>query len=255
MMLVIGTVVSTLQAFRIKAANTIAEAQAENSRRSLVRLVEGNGLRHFDGGDFYKALPWFVEALKLDAGDAARETVHRRRIASVLQHSPSLVNVWHHPDGNASEVIFSPNGSQLYLRHRDGGKISVLDPLTGNLETPVSEGSDLRFIGLNHDGSLIAGAFEGEVVVWELPAFREVVRLPHAGAVRVSVFHPGNNRLLTAGDDGQVHLWWPENGESLGQARLGADEHEAPIACWQCHHVCLVGSTSRRVGTGANTNN
>ena len=47
-----------------------------------------------DEGDLLGALPWLMEALRLDEGSADRERVHRARIGFLLRHSPKLVQMW-----------------------------------------------------------------------------------------------------------------------------------------------------------------
>ena len=227
LLLILGLVVSTVQAFRIKAANDRTQAQAEKSRQALVRLVDANGLRHFEENDLFRGLPWFVEALKLDSGHPEREEIHRRRIGIALRHAPLLVNIWHHPEGTASEALFSPNSDRLYLRHRDLGRISVLDPVTGKESRPIDGQGTMRSATLSSDGTKMACAVDSEVRIWDTENFDLQMIGPHEGTVRAAKFHPDGSRLMSASDDGNVRLWNLSTGEELARLEMGAEARAA----------------------------
>jgi eukaryotic-like serine/threonine-protein kinase len=89
-----------------------AERKAEESRLELVRLNVSTGNRLVDDGDYFRALLWFAEALRLENGVADREDVHRRRIAAVLRQSPSLEQFWVH-DAFVRSAEFSPDGTRV----------------------------------------------------------------------------------------------------------------------------------------------
>jgi WD40 repeat protein/serine/threonine protein kinase/tetratricopeptide (TPR) repeat protein len=112
-----------------KVAQTDAERQAEESRQRLVRLNVANGARLLDEGDLFGSLPWFVEALKHDQGDAAREAVHRIRLAAILDQCPRLAQVWFH-GGQVNHIEFSPDGQTLVTAGEDG-TARLWDAVTG----------------------------------------------------------------------------------------------------------------------------
>src|SRR6185436_12273498 len=133
MLLVAGTTVSTWQAMRAMKAETLArqrlgesqrnerralearreaDASAEERRRELIRLNVAAGNKLVDDGDAFMGLLQFVEALRLEAGDATREDVHRRRIAGVLHTSPRLKQFWTRRVGLAS-ARFHPDGRRV----------------------------------------------------------------------------------------------------------------------------------------------
>ena len=64
-----------------------SEREAERRREQRVRWNVSAGIGLLEEGENFRALLWFIEALRLENGDKAREDVHRRRIASVLQQS------------------------------------------------------------------------------------------------------------------------------------------------------------------------
>ena len=214
-MLTIATI-STWQAIRIRA-------HAEASRQSLVRLVEANGLRHLENHDLYRALPWFVEALKVDAGQPARETIHRKRIASISRQAPKLVRDWIHPNGNASEVLFSRDGQRLYVRHGNNGEITVLNTLTGDQKIVVSESGRLDALKLSPDGTKLAGGFgHGFASLWDAETFQFIHKFPHPGGVRTLSFSPDGQQLLTGGDAGSAILWDIPTGNEIVRLEFGA---------------------------------
>jgi uncharacterized protein with WD repeat len=72
----------------------IAEERRKETQRELVRINDANGVRAMDEGDLLGSLMWFTQALKLARGNASAERTRRIRIASILQNSPDLVQVW-----------------------------------------------------------------------------------------------------------------------------------------------------------------
>lgn len=91
----------------------LAEHKAEESRQQLVRLNvrTGNGL--MEDGDYFRALLWFTEALRLENGVSDREDVHRRRLGAVLRQAPELAQVWFH-GGIVQNVGFNPGGDRVF---------------------------------------------------------------------------------------------------------------------------------------------
>src|SRR5262249_13598138 len=68
----------------------------DESQQRLVRLEVTQGERLMEEGDWFGALAWFVDALRLDKGNPAREEMHRRRVGTLLREFPQLVRIWFH---------------------------------------------------------------------------------------------------------------------------------------------------------------
>jgi WD40 repeat protein len=85
---------------------------AGQSRGRLLQLQIANAVRVMDQGDLTHSLLWLAEAFTNMAGDAAREEMHRIRIASVLENCPKLSQIFV-LDGPAYYGQFSPDGSRL----------------------------------------------------------------------------------------------------------------------------------------------
>ena len=54
-----------------------AEAHAEEVRQRLVRMAVANGNRHVENGDLAIALPWFVEALRVEGANHRKPGIAR----------------------------------------------------------------------------------------------------------------------------------------------------------------------------------
>ena len=91
-----GLAVAAAEAVRDREINLRHQAEdfAEQSRRRQVQLSIENGTRLMDDGDLAGSLPWFVEALRLDAGDPARAEIHRIRLAAILAQCPKPARIW-----------------------------------------------------------------------------------------------------------------------------------------------------------------
>ena len=108
-----------------EAAWREADARAEENRRRLVREYVANGTQKMDAGDPLAALPWLVEALRLDQGDSKREAPRRLRVATVLSLCPRLVR-FVLAEGYVHNVSFSRNGRRAVASNR-GGTARLLD--------------------------------------------------------------------------------------------------------------------------------
>lgn len=88
--------------------------------RHLAQLHENEGTRRMLEGDYATALPWFVGALALDRGDAAREQVHRMQIANVLRRCPMPVAHYANPKSKTVALGLNRDGTLLATAHGDG---------------------------------------------------------------------------------------------------------------------------------------
>jgi WD40 repeat protein/tetratricopeptide (TPR) repeat protein len=106
----------TAEARRLARENLRLAQQTKDlsgqSRGRLLQLQIANAIRVMDQGDLTHSLLWLAEAFKNMEGDAAREEMHRVRIASVLENCPKLAQVLV-LDGPVYYGRFSPDGSRL----------------------------------------------------------------------------------------------------------------------------------------------
>ena len=201
------TVGSVLHAVRISQLLHETQAQAEESRQRLVRLHVAQGTRLLDEGEWLRSLPWFVEALQLDAGHPESEQTHRVRIAATLRQCPRLVRLGFH-EGRIVRVQFSHGGQRILTASADGSAC-LWNCGSGN-DPPLvlSHGSPLRDATFSPDGQSVATAAEdGTARIWNASTGRQLVSLRHASPVNSCQFSPDGRRLLTASDDGTACVW------------------------------------------------
>jgi WD40 repeat protein len=109
----------------------LAYLSRQESHRRLVGATVMAGQERVDRGDLFDALPYFVEALKLDLSDQLREPLHRVRLGTTFRQLPQLAAAFfHHNQIGTAEL--SADGEWLLttadepaatLRHlADGGE-------------------------------------------------------------------------------------------------------------------------------------
>jgi WD40 repeat protein len=91
------------------------------ANRHLAQLQLNEGIRNMAEGAYAEALPWLVGALVLDSGDAARERLHRVRLANVLGRCPMPVAHFSVKGASVVAADLNPEGSLLATAHDDGG--------------------------------------------------------------------------------------------------------------------------------------
>ncbi len=218
-------------------AREVALARTEESRRQLVLLNVSSGNKLMAAGDYHAALLWFVEAMRLEQGDAAREDIHRRRIAAVLRFAPPLLHV-----GFLDEFVynaeFTPD-SRRVIATQEHGLASLWEIATGaGLVELVPYSTDLhRFPGPAHPAPVPRGPGGG---AGENHVASEADGAPESRARALIL--KGNSRGLAIHDmtQGTELLTLLAPGTRFSEARLTPDgsraiavAHRSSIFRWQ----------------------
>ncbi|WP_075089282.1 serine/threonine protein kinase [Verrucomicrobium spinosum] len=149
------------------AARQETARQEAETRRQLVQLDVVTGDEMVEDGDAFGALLWYLEALRLDRDDAAKETLHRQRLRCAMQSGPQLLTLW--PGTVAGE--FSPDGSRVAIITSDGTaqlwSCETLQPASPPLTAP----GGIRWIRFTDDPGVLLGlSREGLFCEWDLPS-------------------------------------------------------------------------------------
>ncbi|HKI71554.1 MAG TPA: WD40 repeat domain-containing serine/threonine-protein kinase, partial [Verrucomicrobiae bacterium] len=182
----------------------------------VIRLYVANGTRLMNEGDLFGSLLWFTQALRLDAGDAARQEPHRTRVASVLRQCPKLLNVFAHGT-SLFYAEFSPDGTRL---------VTASDDYTARV-WDVDSGKEI--LVLRHDGPVYHAAFspDGRCIVtasadhtarvWDAQSGEPVSPpLRHKDTVWGAGFSPDSQTVATASADKTAQVWNFTTGEPIG---------------------------------------
>src|SRR5439155_23329525 len=196
------------QVAKIEASR--AEKNAAESRQRLAQMNVANGIRLINEGQLFGSLPWFIEALKLEQGDARREEIHRLRLGFVLQQCPRLVQVCFHANA-VTDAAFSPDGR--HLATATGGKVRFMfrkkqqaEARVWDLETgqPVGvpmkhDGGIIRLAYSRDGGRLATASADNTARVWDgLTGEPITAPLQHSNSVVQVAFSPDGNRIATA---------------------------------------------------------
>src|SRR3990172_655381 len=166
-----------------------AEQARRETRQQVVHLNVASGMRLVDQGDLFGALPWLVEALKLEEGGPRGEGAHRYRIGMVLEQCPRLVHLWAHAD-EVTSAVFSPDGSLVATASRDK-TARVWSMATGEPAGPPIQHRDVvNRIEFSPDGRKVVTASEdGTARVWDTVTAEPLTPpLRHERAVKVAAF-------------------------------------------------------------------
>ena len=144
-----------------------ASTNAEQRREQLVRMHVAAGNKLVDDGDTFMGLLQFVEALRLDQGDPAREDLHRRRFAAVLRTAPRLERFWSN-SGGVSTARFSPDGRRVVCGDEQGA-VQVFDADTWQpLLPPIKTSPSTVFTWFTRDGKfLVTVDSRGKLRHWD----------------------------------------------------------------------------------------
>src|SRR5207248_1602618 len=110
-------------------------------RQRQVRLNVEQGTRLMNDGDLAGSLPYFVEALRLDASDPARVADHRLRLGMLLAQCVKPARIWFH-DEPVILATLRHDGRAIATALRDG-TVVVHDVGTGEPVSPTLRHSSL----------------------------------------------------------------------------------------------------------------
>ena len=209
---VIGTVLLVLASAALYEVDHERTLAAEARQRQAGAQL-ANGRHAMEGGDLLGALPFFVEALRLDHGQREREITHRVRLHTVLAQCPKLVQMWF-LEKRVNWAEFSPDGQRLVTAIW-GGKVQVWNASTGAaVSPPFGQGTETA--SFSPDGSLIVTASTDRTAsVWEAASGRRIFPLPHARNVNSACFSPDGRRILTTCNDKRARVWDARTGTLL----------------------------------------
>ena len=209
------TVVSVIAAVRIDKARQRADQTAaseklarQRAQERLVRLgiVTGNFLN--DAGDYASALLRYSQAWMLDRDDPQTESLHRLRLACVLERGARLEGVCFH----SSPVLaasFDPGSGRILTRTEDGQAFLWDLYRSQPIASPLPHDGKVLCAALSPDGKhAVTTGTDVTARLWASSTGQPLgAPLRHPGAVRHAAFSPDGTRLATACTDGTVRFW------------------------------------------------
>ena len=217
---------------------TRAQAEAEVQRTEALRqrdaalartlAIESAAERERAAGGLQPAALLALESLRIQPSDSGRDAL---RAALALLPWP----IWSSPSdvaeqrGRVRAIAFSPDGSMLATGHEDGtarlvdlkrgAPAAILrhDRNPGGGTATASGGlrwkapgadAEVVAVSFSADGQRIAtGSNDHTARLWDARSGRELMTLPHDGAVPSVALHPKRPLLATGSRDGFARLW------------------------------------------------
>lgn len=211
--LVIGAAVFFFLFFRER------ERAAVEHQRQIASAVN-YGSRAVEDGDTLGALPWFVQALRLDAGVPHKELAHRLRIGSILEHSPRPVQMWHFPhrDHLLSYAEFGPDQDQILVANEDGLS-GIYEIATRKLVSPlfgIGKGRDRASLSPDRRLAVLSGSEKKDIVIWDVKNNVQHLAIPTRHLPTTAMFNRDGDRVLVAlGVSDAAKAWDITTGEEL----------------------------------------
>jgi WD40 repeat protein len=190
---------------------------AEQRRQQVgSNLAHGNNL--VNEGDFFGALPFFWEGLRLEQDDPVGEKNDRLRIGSLLEQCPRITKMWVLKGQNLYSADLSRDGRHLIIGSGDG-TTTLCDVTNGTKFEPWARDEShrpLQGISLSPDGRYAATAGEtivdgqGFVKIWDMATHSLLSTASPPKTVYGVTFSPDGSQFVTAsgnGDKGFVYIY------------------------------------------------
>jgi WD40 repeat protein/serine/threonine protein kinase len=239
LVLIAAVIVSSGLAFRATRAEfaqsrlrDLAETRAAETQQQLIRRYVAEGNRLAGENRVLLALPWMVEALRLETGDSQREADERIRIAQTLVAAPEL-RIQYTQGSLVNCVALSPDGARVVSGSDDGiVRITDLGKETG-ASTNLSIGGSVGCVAFSPDGTrVLAATMAGVARVWNSRNGEALTPL-----LRAADFEPGSvagtprtlNPAASFSPDGKLLLLgWGSKSAQLRDAGTGELVRELP---------------------------
>ncbi len=206
----------------------IAEAKSTESQQRLVNQLVSNANLPRTEEDWLAALPWYAEALAIDADHPDRGPLHRMRVGATLRQIPRMVHLARMPLGEKESVSLAPNGLRL-VGLGDGGMIAI-DPVTGHREeTRLGLPQPAGDVRLSPDGRVAVRVVPGpaaelkkarfEILAWDVAGNRPIgpaIEVPGASVGLQLAFSPDGRRLATWAPLSPLRAWDLAAGREIG---------------------------------------
>lgn len=193
-----------------------AEAEKHLAVERAVRLNIANASNLMDTGDLLRSLPLLVEALRLEPGGAAREEMHRIRLAAVLRECPRLTQVWYH-DGWLTSAEFSPDSRHVVTAGSDN-QARIWDTSTGEAVGPPLRHEQLvSCASFSPDNRwVLTASRDGTARLWDAATGQPLLPpMQHGQEILYATFSPDGASVLTAGVDGLARIWEKSTGRQV----------------------------------------
>ncbi len=213
--LLAATAVSTWQAVKARAAESVASGERDRANataQALAREVKRT---------YFNSMLLGASELRLGNGDRfARITAPYRRVSHLIEdprgwewfylqgYSEQSDSVWKAHSGPVSACAWSADGRWGATAGEDGriviygeGGDAIQDVVSG-ARAPV------RALAWSIEGTLAAARDDGVVALWDVGQRRCRAELRgHFGAIRSMDWSPDGRRIASAGDDRQLIIW------------------------------------------------
>lgn len=136
------------------AGSTLAVRQIliekDEGTQRLARFYVEKGMAQIEEERPLGALPWLLEALRIDGAHPVRTPLHRERVAAVLRQTPRVVRFWE----GAKLAEFRPTGNQLFTA--TGDRLEQWDwPAGKSVGEPARLPGEIEFAFYGEGGKLI----------------------------------------------------------------------------------------------------
>jgi WD40 repeat protein len=213
---------------------------AVEQRLGQARLNAFHGNMLVDEGDYFGALPFFWEALRLEQGMPLGEKNNRLRISALLEQCPRMNQLLVLSGQHLNGADLASDGRYLITAGRDG-TATLCDLTKGSRPQFWLEDKELESVALSPNGNYLATAGESFVRIWDLATHSLVSTAAPPATVYGVKFTPDGSQFVTAsGNDTEGHVYLYDTKKPGGGTELTNSSHAYRCAAFSRDGTRLV---------------
>lgn len=138
---------------------------------------------------------------------AVSENSELNQSQAILFNFESLVKNALPHTSDLTSLSFNPTNQFLVTTNIDSHEVYIWDIETGNKIKTITFDEEVFTATFNPKDSTVAIGLSDKIIIWNISADQEIMRLFHTGHINILAFNMQGSLLASASSDGSINIW------------------------------------------------